>query len=169
MYYLEEKAEELLQFVKQFDPFVGGIFLLDYNCVGAGTVIYDAYHRRKKFFDTFNVFEFRSFMDSFSCILFMYSVFFDILYPSMNIGESQIKETFKTLFWVKYMEYVILAKLLNSQHRKINCIVCLKKPKQQLLNPNQSMIKYCICVCQKCERSSDDCDACKFTILTRFR
>ena len=87
----------------------------------------------------------------------------------MNIGESQIKETFKTLFFVKYIEYVILAKISNSQHKKINCIVCLKKPKQQLLNPNQSMIKYCICVCRKCERLSDDCDACKFTILTHFR
>ena len=170
MYYLQEKAEELLQFVKQFDPFIAGIFLLDYKCVGTGTVIYDVYHRRIKCFDTFNILEFRSFMDIFSFILFMYSVFFDILYnPRMNIGESQIKETFKTLFFVKYIEYVILAKISNSQHKKINCIVCLKKPKQQLLNPNQSMIKYCICVCRKCERLSDDCDACKFTILTHFR
>ena len=130
MYYLQEKAEELLQFVKQFDPFIAGIFLLDYKCVGTGTVIYDVYHRRIKCFDTFNILEFRSFMDIFSFILFMYSVFFDILYnPRMNIGESQIKETFKTLFFVKYIEYFISARFSNHQHKKINCIVCLKKPK----------------------------------------
>ena len=167
MYNIKEIKEELFQFVKQFDPLIAAVFLLDYKCWGAGTLILDFYHRRVK-----NV-DYRKFyisMDIFSIILLMYSVFFDILYPVGTMyKEPALKETSQLLFIVKYIEYSICAILSNSQHKKINCIVCLKKPKQQMLNPNQSMIKYCICVCKKCERLSGDCDACKFTILTHFR
>ena len=166
MYNIKEINEELFQFVTQFDPLTAAVFLLDYKCWGVGTLILDTYHRRIKTFDSR---KFYIVMDIFSFILFIYSVFFDILYPSINIGDSQIKETFETLFCVKYIEYFIFAKLSNSQHKKINCIVCLKKPKQQMPNPNQSMIKYCICVCKKCERLSENCEACKFTIMTHFR
>ena len=165
MYNLKERKEELFQFVKQFNPLVAAVFLLDYKCWGAGTLILDFYHRRIK---TIDYRKFYIFMDIFSFILFMCSAFFDILYLKYY-KEPIIRETLETLFFVKYIEYFICARLSNSQHKKINCIVCLKKPKQQMLNPNQSMIKYCICVCKKCERLSDNCDACKFTILTHFR
>ena len=165
MYNLKEINEELFKFVTQFDPLIAAVFLLDYKCWGSGTLILDYYHRRIKTIDTR---KYHIFMDIFSFILFMYSCFFDVLYPKYY-KEPVIRDTFEILFFLKYIEYFICARFSNSQHKKINCIVCLKKPKQQMLNPNQSMIKYCICVCRKCERLSDDCDACKFTILTHFR
>ena len=167
MHNLKEINEKLFQFVKQFDPLVAAVFLLDFKCWGAGTLILDYYHRRIKKKNQFSG-KFYIIMDIFSFVLFMCSVFFDILYPKYY-KELITRETFETLFFVKYIEYFISARLSNSQHKKINCIVCLKKPKQQMLNPNQSMIKYCICVCKKCERLSDNCDACKFTVLTHFR
>jgi hypothetical protein len=125
MYNLKEINEELYQIVTQFDTFNAGIFLLDYKCWGAGTLVLDYYHRRIKTIDSR---KFYIFMDIFSFILFMYSVCFDILYPNMY-KEPVIKDTFETLFFVKYIEYFISARFSNHQHKKINCIVCLKKPK----------------------------------------
>ena len=168
MYNLKETKEEVFQFVKQFDPLIAAIFLLDYKCWGVGTLILDFYHRRIKTIDI-DIF-YRGYyisMDLCTFILIMYGVFLDIQNPKMK--DPATKDTFQLLFIVKCIEYSICAVFSNSQHKKINCIVCLKKPKQQMLNPNKSMIKYCICVCKKCERLSGDCDACKFTILTHFR
>ena len=178
MYNIKEIKEELFQFVKQFDPLIAAIFLLDYKCWGVGTLILDFYHRRIKTIDqrpqsghiAWPTRKYYIFMDLFSFTQIMYGCFFDILYPSPEFyKEPAIRDAFETLFFVKYIEYFICARFSNSQHKMINCVVCLKKPKQEMLNPNKSMVKYCICVCRKCERLSDDCYACKFTILTHFR
>ena len=173
MYNLKETKEEVFQFVKQFDPLIAAIFLLDYKCWGVGTLILDFYHRRiktidyRKFYISYVYYNITYHMDICTFILIMYGVFYDIQNPKMKAPAT--KDVFHLLFIVKYIEYSICAIFSNSQHKKINCIACLKKPKQQMLNPNKSMIKYCICVCKKCERLSGDCDACKFTILTHFR
>ena len=78
MYNLKEINEELFQFVTQFDPLIAAVFLLDYKCWGSGTLILDYYHRRIKTIDSRKYY---IVMDIFSFILFMCSVFFDILYP----------------------------------------------------------------------------------------
>ena len=88
MYNLKEINEELFQFVTQFDPLIAAVFLLDYKCWGSGTLILDYYHRRIKTIDSRKYY---IFMDIFSFIVFMCSVFFDILYMIDQKKENERK------------------------------------------------------------------------------
>ena len=131
-------------------------FMFDCNFSGSGTLVYDSYYEcTKKISGSFGRYGENG---------FLWTGFLSIgLIIAMNYNVPL--EFIGICFVYKMREYIKLNRIISTVHKIKICASCAHTKSQQLI----SSVKYCICVCRKCARLSDDCNYCRMSNLTHYR